>query len=131
MDSGGYMSDGLFKLASGRDVNLDEFYVHESARGYLQGKPNLEDALRELPANVSRIFGDDRALLVRRPPPGPLPFYTFYAYLRSSEPLHPEADCSGLIVCWFGNNLPESVRSCIASQLETLDWDRHAKDAYF
>ena len=54
-----------------------------------------------------------------------------YAHLRSSEPFHPEADRSELIVCWFGNNLPESVRSCIASQLTTLDWDNHAKDGYF
>ncbi len=113
------MSDGLFKLASGRDVNLDEFHAHESARGYLQGKPNFEDALRELPANVSRIFGDDGALWVNEPPPGPLPFYTFYAHLRSPEPLHPEADYSELIVCWFGNNLPESVRSCVAPQHPT------------
>jgi hypothetical protein len=125
------MDDGLFTLTSGRDVNLDEFHVHESARGYLQGKPNLQDALRELPANVSRIFGDNRAVLAREPPPGPLPFYTFYAHLHSSEPLHPEADFSELIICWFDNNLPESVRSCVASQLTTLDWDGHAKDAYF
>jgi hypothetical protein len=125
------MSDGLFKLASGRDVNLDEFHVHESARGYLQGKPNLQDVLRELPAKVSQIFGGDGALWVNEPPPGPLPFYTFYAHFHSSEPLHPEADYSVLIVCWFGKNLPESVRSCVASQLTTLDWDSHAEDAYF
>jgi hypothetical protein len=125
------MSDGLFTLASGRDVNLDEFHVHESARGYLQGRPSLQDALHDLRYNVSRIFGDDRALLVREPPPGPLPFYTFYTHVHSPEHLNPEADCSELIICWFHNNLPESVRSCVASQLTTLDWDSHAKDAYF
>jgi hypothetical protein len=124
------MSDGLFKLASGRDVNLEEFHVQITGLGYLQGRPSLQDVLRELPANVSRIFGTDRPLLVHEPPPGPLPSYTLYAWLNSS-PLHPEADCSILIVCWFDNNLPESVRSCVASQLATLDWDSHAKDAYF
>lgn len=125
------MSDGIFKLASGREVYLQGFHIHPSDYGYLLGKPNREDALRELPADVSRIFGGDRALWVRKPPPGPLMYYTFYAYLQSSAPLHPEADCSELVVCWFGNNLPDNTQSCIATQLETLDWDSHARDAYF
>ncbi len=125
------MSDGVFKLASGRDVYLEQFHIHTSALGYLLGKPTLKDALRKLPATVSQIFGCDRPMFVHKPPSGSLPFYTFYAYLHSSEPLHPEADCSELVVCWFGNKLPESVRSCIATQLKTLDWDKHAKDAYF
>ena len=124
------MSNGLFKLVSGREVNLEEFHVHISALGYLLGTPNLKDALSKLSHNVSQIFGGDRALFVREPSSGPFPTYTFYAFL-CSEPLHPEADCSELVVCWFGNSLPESVRSCIALQLETLDWDKYAKDAYF
>ena len=125
------MSDGLFKLASGRAVHLAGFHIHESARGYLLGKPTLADALRELPDEVGRIFGGETPLLVHEPPPGTLPRYTFYASLDSSQPRHPEADYFNLVVCWFGNNLPENVRSCIAAQLETLDWDKHAKDAYF
>jgi len=88
------------------------------------------EVLRRLPEEVTKRFGHT-GFLLREPPPGLLPAYTFFADLQSCEPVLPGADCSHLVVCWFGGSLPESVRSVVASQLETLDWDRYAKDGQY
>lgn len=126
------MSDGWFKLASGRDVLLEQFHVQSSALGFLEGSPERirAEVLRNLPAEVSKRYGNT-GLLLREPAAGPLPAYAFFADLHSYEPVQPGADCSHLVVCWFGDSLPESVRGVVASQLETLDWNKYAKDGQY
>jgi hypothetical protein len=123
------MRDGWFKLASGRDVFLEQFHVRKSALEFLEGSPDTirAEVLRRLPQQVRASFGFT-GLLLHEPPCGSLPAYTFFASLVSNEPVHPGADFSRLVLCWFGDSLPESVRGSVASQLETLEWDRYAKD---
>jgi len=120
------MRDGWFKLASGRDVMLQQFHIRATALEFLEGSPDRirAEVLRKLPAEVSARYGRT-GFLLRERPPGPLPAYAFFAELHSYEPIQPGADCSALVVCWFGDRLPESVRSSVNSQLETLDWDRY------
>jgi hypothetical protein len=126
------MRDGWFTLASGRDVTLQQFHARASALEFLEGSPELirAEVLRKLPMEVSERYGHT-GFLLREPPPGPLPPYTFFADLHCYEPVHAGADCSHLVVCWFGESLPESIRGAVASQLETLNWERYAKDGHY
>jgi hypothetical protein len=126
------MGDGWFKLNSGRSVLLQQFHVRATALEILEGSADWirTEVLRKLPVEVSKRYGNT-GLLLRAPAAGPLPGYTFFADLYSYEPIQPGFECSRLVVCWFGDNLPESVRSAVASQLETLDWNIYAKDGRY
>lgn len=126
------MMDGWFNLASGRHVTLQQFHIRVSTIEFLEGSPERirTEVLRSLPTEVSRRYGNT-GLLLCEPIAGPLPAYTFFASLHSYEPIQPNADCSHLVICWFGDSLPESVRSAVASQLEALEWDSYAKDGWF
>src|SRR5258707_10247082 len=101
----GIMRDGWFKLASGRDVLLQQFHVRASALEFLEGSPERirAEVLRKLPAEVGNRYGNTGSLL-HEPTEGPLPAYTFFADLHSYEPIQPGADCSHLVVCWFGDS---------------------------
>lgn len=123
------MRDGWFKLASGREVMLKQFHIQVSTLGFLAGSPEriYTEVLRRLPVEVSKRYGDT-GLLLHEPATGPLPTYTFFADLQSYQSVQPGADCSCLVICWFGDSLPENVQNVVASQLETLDWDKYAKD---
>ena len=126
------ISDGLFSLASGRAVMLEELYVRQTELGILAGTSESirEDVLRCLPVEIDELFCKS-AFILREPPRGPLPAYIYFAHLISHKPLHPDGDFSSLAVCWFSDSLTESVHSCVASQLDLLDWDTHAKDGRY
>jgi hypothetical protein len=119
------MHDGWFKLASGRTVSLQQFHIRVSEQGFLLG--SAERIRAEVLSSLRGEYGLSNALVLREPPPGRLPAYTFIAEF-SGERLSPGADCSGLFVCWFGTSLPESIRAFVGSQLEMLDWEKHARD---
>jgi hypothetical protein len=126
------MCDGWFGLASGRDVILEQFHVRTSALGFLEGRPEVirAEVLRSLPKEVSERYGQT-GFLLREPPSGPLPMYTFFADLHCYQPVQPGADCSHLVICWFADSLPDSIRSAVAAQLEALDWEKYAKDGTY
>jgi hypothetical protein len=126
------MHDNWFRLASGRDVSLEQFHVRVSERGFLMGSPERirAEVLGRLPKEAAQRYGS-MGFLLREPPPGRLPAYTFFAELVSLRPLSPSSDCSALVLCWFGNTLAQSIRALIGSELETLDWEKHAKDANY
>ena len=122
------MHDASFKLPSGRDVSLQQLHIRVSELGFLVGSPARirAEVLHSLPAEITRRYGP--GFLLREPPPGRLPAYTFFAELVSHQPLSPGADCSRLVVCWFGNMLPQSIRAAIDSELQSLEWEKHASD---
>lgn len=84
------MRDGWFKLTSGRDVLLHQFHARSSELEFLEGRPDLirAEVLRKMPKQVSERYGHT-GFLLREPPPGRLPAYTFFADLPVSSRFMP------------------------------------------
>jgi hypothetical protein len=119
------------RLFSGRKVKLEVFHMQTLDLGWLFGTPELirRDVLKKMHNQVSPLFGNS-GVLMREPPPGPLPLFTCIAALESA-PLQAEAHVSSLGVCCFTDSLPNDLRSHIVSHIEDVDWDRFAKDGMY
>ena len=115
---------------SGRNGSVEEFRARYSAKNVLAG--TMEGIrlrlIRRLPEEVAKSFGT-KALLLREPPVGKLPVYTFYLHLVS-DPIKPGPDShySDLVIVWFANDLPKDLPAEINAQLKGVRWDKLAQD---
>src|SRR5687768_6009711 len=123
------MSSKSFTTSSGRKVYFEQLHIRRSSLGFLEGSAAAirTEVLRRLPAEVTRTFGQT-GLLLREPPDGPLPAFTFFVQLHSYTPVKPGADCSSLVVVWFADALPDCLPAELAAQLQGIQWETYAKD---
>jgi hypothetical protein len=126
------MSDQSFTTSSGRKVYFEQLRIRASALGFLEGSAASirSEVLRSLPEEVSRTYGQT-GLLLREPPAGPLPAFTFFVQLASYTPVVPGADCSSLVVVWFADALPDCLPAELGTQLQGIEWERYAKDGNY
>ena len=116
---------------SGRQVEVEEFRARYSAKGVLAGTEEgiRLRLIRRLPEDVSRTFGTN-ALLLREPPVGKLPIYTFFLYLVS-DPIKSDANFSELVIVWFAQDLPTDLPTECANQLKGVKWEKLAQDGCY
>jgi hypothetical protein len=126
------MADGWYRTASGREVLLEQLHVQRFELGSLEGKPERirDRVLQELPGRARALYPGTPGLLVLGPPPDHYPRFTFLAELHSFQPVHPDADCSRLIVCWFGDQVPVNLDEVVAQNLRHVAWEEHAADGW-
>ena len=126
------MSDQSFTTSSGRKVYFEQLLIRSSTLGFLEGSAASirAEILRRLPDEVTRIYGQT-GLLLRDPPDGPLPAFTFFVQLHSYTPVKLGADCSSLVIVWFADALPDCLPAELVTQLQGIEWERHAKDGNY
>jgi hypothetical protein len=125
------MASGWYRTASGREVLLQQLHVQRFELGGLEGKPERtrDRVLQELPNRAHTLYPGDNGLLIKELRPDCYPRFTFLAELHSFQPVHPEADCSGLIVCWFSDQVPVNLDELVAQSLRDVVWEDHAVDS--
>lgn len=110
-------------------VCLDSLYIQRSGLGYLVGTPErirshfLNNGLPEL---INSKYGTMNSYVVP-PPEGNLPTYVMIADLRST-PIDDKYDLSGLILCWFVEDLCTPLPDLFAHILTDFMWRDHAVD---
>ena len=110
-------------------VCLDSFYIQRSGLGYLVGTPErirshfLNDGLPELINSKYRTMNS----YVVAPPEGNLPPYVILADLTSNT-IDDKNDISGLILCWFVDDLSTPLPDLIKRVLSEFVWRDHACD---
>jgi hypothetical protein len=110
-------------------VCLDSLYIQRSGLGYLVGTPDrirshfLNDGLLELINSKYRTMNS----YVVAPPEGELPAYVIIADL-TSNPIDDKYDISGLILCWFVDNLCTPLPDLFTHILADFTWRDHALD---
>jgi len=126
------MENLIFTSSSGRKLFFEQLHIELSGLGFLEGKPELirAEVLRMIPGRISRKYGNT-GLLLREPPAGQLPRFTFFAQLHSHAPIKPGFDCSSMVVVWFAEALPGHLATELAAQINGIDWERHAKDGNY
>jgi hypothetical protein len=127
---------GWYRTASGREVLLDQLHVRRFDLGWLEGRGEFIRArtLERLPIRARALFPGTNGLLIREAPPGrdcAYPRLIFLAEFQSFQPVNPGADCSSLILVWFGDSLPANLDEAIAEQLAGVAWEDHATDGYY
>lgn len=118
-----------FKLRSGRAVRIQQIYIQLSLLGFLERNPERirNIILQELPQRARKAVPSWGGIVIRDPPPGPLPLFTVFVDLES-EPVRSRSHCSSLVVVWFTDTFPRNLYDHIKSQIEGVDWDQYAKD---
>lgn len=121
-----------FITSSGRKVYFEQLHIRTSSLGFLEGSAAAirTEVVRRLPTEIARTFGQT-GLLLRQPPDGPLPTFTFFVQLHSYTPVKPGADCSSLVVVWFADALPDCLPAELTTQLHGIEWETHAKDGNY
>lgn len=119
---------GPFITTSGRRAEFEAIAIEISLFGVLEGDPLfLRDHLLErMPETVRRKFGNT-GLLLKEPPPGPLPGFAFFAYFCAS-PIDEEFDGSALTIVWYSDSIPSDIGSELLLQFQGVDWEKHATD---
>ena len=140
------MSDGKFKLLSGRLVALQELRQHRTYEGLLEGLPTreanaylLQDLISQhrdtpypglpyliQPAETRIEFPD--ALEYPFGTPASLPGVTCVARFTSLEPIRSNGDYSGLVIIWLQDEFAFPVAPGVMSHLLAMDWSAHAVD---
>jgi hypothetical protein len=117
-----------FTTASGRKVYFEQLHIRRSSLCFLAGSAETirSEVLRRLPDEAECKFGQS-GLLLREPPAGRLPIFTFLAELDGS-PIKPGFDCSSLVVVWFADALPDSLSAELTRQIEGIEWEKYARD---
>ena len=117
------------KSKDGFTVKLEELEIELSLLSYLEGDLIYvrEKILQE---DIPRRFQKRNCgLLVKVPPPGPLPEYIIIASLRSRVVSKEEHwDYSVLALIWFLDELPVNLPQALQEQVQEVDWVAHAKD---
>src|ERR1035438_4503125 len=123
------MQNQSFTTASGRKVYFQQLHIRTSSLGFLEGSAATirSEVLRRLPDEIKRTFGQT-GLLLREPPAGPLPTFTFLVDLLSYKPVEPGFDCSALVVVWFADALPDSLPTELVRQIEGIEGEKYARD---
>lgn len=116
----------------GFEVTLESTYIQRVALGYYAGSREsvredfLSNALGEL---VARIYPDWRSHVIP-PPEGKFPAYVILADLGST-PIESKNDISGLVLCWFVNDLHTPVPQLLTRVISSFNWGEHAKDGMY
>ena len=114
----------------GYAVKLEQLEVELSLLGYLEGDP-LYIREKILNEDIPRRFKNEtRGLIVRVPPPAPLPEYAIFLHLMSNQLVSQELymDYSVLVMVWFQDELPVDLPLAIQEQIGEILWKAHAKD---
>jgi hypothetical protein len=119
---------GAFISTSGRRAQFEAIHVEISLIGVLEGDLLFirDHLLERMTKTVSRKFGNT-GLLLREPPPGPLPTYAFFAQF-CSDPINKEFDGSSLTIVWFSDSIPPDIGRELLLQFQGVDWERYATD---
>lgn len=124
------IEEKFFKLAAGGGASVERMFIQISGYGCFGDVIiTRELALGRMPATVERMFGHS-AFYVIKPPPGPLPLYTFLAEFQSG-PIDKKNDFSRLVAVWFEDKFPDNLRSIVAEKISTAPWTKHALDGEY
>jgi len=122
----------LFKLDSGRQIEIEEFFLRSTATGCIEGSPGSisKHVLEHLPKVIRTLFWDTKATLILKPAQEFLPAYTFIAHLQCMDCV-PNGDSgyySRLLVAWFHDDIRATPVRIAHRSLKKLDWDQHAEN---
>ncbi len=127
-----------FTTASGRRVLLEEFLIERFALGVLEGRPEIirRRKLADLPDRIRKRFPGNVGQLILAPPPAVdvmVPEWVLAAALHSYQPVATDTDaqCSGLAVVWFAQELPSDLPAMLRYVLEGVKWEAHAVDGWY
>lgn len=136
----------VFKLPAGRQLLLEEYSAKNVKQGILEGDPKyiihhiLKDAAKSLEyygfliiPKGYEIFNDGRLQMSGRESGKMLfkfPSYLVSANLSSGPTAKNEEDTDGtrINLGFFCEQLPSDIGSVLPPIIETLDWEKHAKD---
>jgi len=127
-----------FTTASGRRVILEEFLIERFALGVLEGRPEIirRRKLEQLPEHIRKRFPGRVGQLILAPPPAidlMVPEWVLAASLHSFDPVATgtDAQCSGLVVVWFAQELPTDLPAMLTYVLGGVKWEAHAVDGWY
>jgi hypothetical protein len=127
-----------FATASGRRVLLEQFLIERFALGVLEGRPEItrRRKLEELPERIRKRMPGRVGQLILAPPPAidlMVPEWVLAASLHSYEPVatNTDAECSGLVVVWFAQNLPNDLPAMLRYVFGGVKWEAHAVDGWY
>jgi hypothetical protein len=108
-----------YRTASGDVVLLHRLHIREFLLGVLEGHPDCWriTILQDVPRLARELYPGPHGLLVKGLAEGIIPRYIFFAEVGDYY--------SGLIVCWFGDDL-SNLEEGIAENLLSVDWFRNA-----
>lgn len=123
-----------YHLDCGRDVYVEEIRIALSTLGHYAGSADAirAEVIRRLPDRAFDQFPGSGGVLVKPVPEGELPAFTFMVSLACRQPVFdPAADFSGLVVCWFTDDVETSLPEMIHREICSVEWDKHAVDVNF
>jgi hypothetical protein len=122
----------LFKLDSGRQIAIEQFFFQSTATGFLEGSPRAisKHVLEHLPNTIRTLFWDTQATLILKPAEEFLPAYTFIAHLQCMDcvPNGESGYYSRLLVAWFHDDIDATPVRLAHKALRKIDWDQHAEN---
>jgi hypothetical protein len=126
------MQSGIYQLRDGRKVFVRYLAVTRTYDGLLMGtqKAGSKLVLEMLKEQAQNRKPPEPPLLMIEPEKLPLPDYMWTAELESRRAVRTDDPDFGshLSICWFAENLAESIDVAVASQLRLITWDEHATD---
>ena len=123
-----------YRLAGGRTVRVEEFYVSVSMLGFLAGRQEAirSEVIKRLPEQVQAQFPGEHGVFIKPVPEGRLPAFTFMASLVCEQRVSDlNSDFSSLVVCWLVDEIETSLPELIRSEIYSIEWDQCAVDDYF
>jgi hypothetical protein len=126
------MPNGVYRLPSGRTVQLERLYLDSTYAGVMEGSPERASPsiLRQQREEARRLLAPGKPIVVSDPGCIPLPTYRLIAELVSRKGVRNTAPefSSHLFIAWFSDEISKPIDELIGPVLDELDWDRHAED---
>lgn len=126
------MKTGIYQLPTGREVFLCRLHVERTYSGVLEGGPKTASPhlLKRVPEAAREMMPPGTPLVVVPPLKMPLPQFRLLAKLESERGVQTtDADYnSRLFVCWFVEELDQTIHDLLAAVLAAVDWEANAED---
>jgi hypothetical protein len=133
--AGRWMTDWEFTTKCGRKVYLEQVHFRPFALGVLEGSPETAKklVLDDMEDAAKRIYGGARAVFIEplTAPANEYPKLVYFCDFVCYHPINPEAHCSGLVTCWFSDEVAEPIREFVAARIARIDWGHYAADGYW
>jgi hypothetical protein len=123
---------GTYTLTSGRTVFLSRLLLGSTYAGQLEG--TLETASyyirRSLAERIAEVMQPGKPLVVVGNDTSVLPSFQWIAEFHSQRAVHTDDPdySSQLFVCWFTDDIPDTLHSAIADVLAAVNWEAQATD---
>ena len=113
-----------------RKIRLTDLAVNSTFAGCLEGTPetNSQHIMEDLEHSLKQKQHRDMGLAIIRPAEFPLPGYRFVGTFLSPQAINLEDLEMGsrLQVCWFDDNLDQSINEMVQVALSQVNWEAAA-----